>query len=45
MCEAMQLVQAMAGMAGPASGQTTLSAAQREQMAAPLAGWQELTGS
>ena len=40
-----QLVQAMAGMAGPASGQTTLSAVQRAQMAAPLAAWQELTGS
>ena len=40
-----QLVQAMAGMAGPASGQTTLDAVQRAQMAAPLAAWQELTGS
>ena len=40
-----QLVQAMAGMDTPASGQATLSAAQREQMATPLAAWQELTGS
>ena len=40
-----QLVQAMAGMAGPSSGQTELSVAQREQMATPLAAWQELTGS
>ena len=40
-----QLVQAMAGMDAPASGQTTLSAAQRQQIATPLAAWQELTGS
>ena len=40
-----QLVQAMAGMGGPASGQTSLTAVQREQMASPLAAWHELTGS
>ena len=40
-----RLVQAMAGMDGPASGQTTLSAAQREQMATSLAAWQEVAGS
>ena len=42
---AQQLVQAMAAMEAPASGQTSLSAAQREQMATPLAAWQELTGT
>ena len=40
-----RLVQAMAGMDGPASGQTTLSAVQREQMATPLSAWQEVAGS
>ena len=42
---AQRLVQAMAALDAPASGQTSLSAAQREQMATPLAAWQELTGS
>ena len=40
-----QLVQAMAAMDAPASGQTSLSATQREQMSTALAGWQELGGS
>ena len=40
-----QLVQAMAGLGAPASGQTSLSAAQRQAMATPLAAWQELAGS
>ena len=40
-----RLVEAMAGMSPPPSGQTSLSAPQRQQMATPLAAWQELTGS
>ena len=40
-----QLVQAMAAIDAPASGQTSLSATQREQMSTALAGWQELGGS
>ena len=40
-----QLVEAMAGMSPPPSGQTELTALQHQQMAAPLAAWQELPGS
>ena len=40
-----QLVEAMAGMSPPPSGQTELSAVQRHQMASPLAAWQEVAGS
>ena len=40
-----QLVQAMAAMDAPASGQTSLTPAQREQMSTALAGWQDLGGS
>ena len=40
-----QLVQAMAAMDAPASGQTSLTTAQREQMSTALAGWQDLGGS
>ena len=40
-----RLVEAMAGMSAPASGQMELTAAQRHQMASPLAAWQDVAGS
>ena len=40
-----RLVEAMAGMSPPPSGQMELTAAQRQQMATPLAAWQEVAGS
>ena len=40
-----QLVEAMAGMSPPPSGQAELTMLQRQQMAAPLAAWQEYPGS
>ena len=40
-----RLVQAMAGMDAPASGQVSLTATQREQMSGALAAWQEVAGS
>ena len=40
-----QLVEAMAGMSPPPSGQAELTMLQRQQMVAPLAAWQELSGS
>ena len=40
-----QLVETMAGMSAPASGQVTLSVSDRRQMGSALAAWQELSGS
>ena len=40
-----QLVEAMAGMSPPPSGETELSALHRQQMATPLAAWQEVAGA